>query len=184
MRNQARCLRLPWVALAAMVGMLWGGADVSACTSRDAPKARSCCARQMTADCGCCKTADDVPAGPLSSPSRVPGTSFTGIRPSPCGTCVCSPSSPASQGERRETRTSEERLPRGFLRLSPHRQFGRPFARIQPGNTAQAPALSYPPLFARRAPDHLNRSHLRDRPIPASHGVGATGPFIGRPPRG
>lgn len=108
MRNQARCLRLPWVALAAMVGMLWGGADVSACTSRDAPKARSCCARQRPADYGCCTTSDNVPGGTLPSPDRVPGTGFTGIRPSSCGTCVCGPSSPARQSERRETRTSEE----------------------------------------------------------------------------
>ncbi len=33
MRNQARYLRLPLVALAAIVGMLWGAADASASTT-------------------------------------------------------------------------------------------------------------------------------------------------------
>ncbi len=114
MRNQSRYLRLPWVALAAMVGMLWGVADVSACTTYKAPKSCCCCAVEKPASSECCTTTGYGLDESIPSHDRIPGTSFRGIRP-PCGPCVCSPTSPANQGERRQTRTTEESFSEAFL---------------------------------------------------------------------
>ena len=49
-------LRLPWIALAAIVGMLSAVGESSACEVKSAPEAnRPCCANQASSDCvRCC----------------------------------------------------------------------------------------------------------------------------------
>jgi hypothetical protein len=86
-------------------------------------------------------------------------------------------------------RTSRDAFDRGeFFRshrlLSDRESRGQPLGYTSLGHTDRAHPLSDPPLFARRAADHLNRSHFLDHPVPSSHGIGTPGPHIGRPRRG
>ena len=148
MRNQISRHRFPLVALMAIAGMLWGVPEVKAYATHEAPKVRSCCARQAPADCGCCTPADDEPVATLPSPTRVPGTGFAGIRPSSPSTCVCSPSSPARQGERRETRTSEEDSAEASFVSLPIAHSGTPS--LASGRASRPrPLPSHTPLYLR-----------------------------------
>ena len=166
MSNQVRFLRLPCLALAAIAGTLWSASEVTACTTDKAPESLCCCAPQMSSDSGCCSKADHRLETTLPSPERAPGTSFTATRV-PCATCVCGqPTSPARQGERRETRTSEESSSEaspGSLQFS---HSASPSLAPSPVTQTEPCPLPYSPLLARRAPDHLNRSPFRDRPDP------------------
>ena len=108
MRSPVRLLRLPWVALVAIAGTLWGAPAVTACTAEKAATSACCCGAQTSADCGCCLRAVHRLETTPSSPERVPRTSFIGTRV-PCHICVCGqPTSPARQSERSENQTNEE----------------------------------------------------------------------------
>jgi hypothetical protein len=108
MSHQARHLRIPLIALVAMTGILWSVPVVKAASPPET-KARACCARHAGVKCGCCSVASERPAVSARSSDILPSSRLTTIVASSCETCVCAPNSPANQGERRETRTAEER---------------------------------------------------------------------------
>ena len=130
-----------------MVGMLWGVADVSACTTYKAPKSSCCCAVEKPASSECCTTTGQGPVESIPSPDRIPETSFRGIRP-PCGTCMCSPTAPANQGERRQTRTTEESSSETSLDCLHISHASRPPCAPSPV-TQTDPCPSHTPLYLR-----------------------------------
>ena len=100
--------RLPWIALAAIVGLLSMAGETTACELRSAPKAaRSCCAsRPASGACGaCCGT----PEGPATvAGSAIPASVEVGPV-HPRQNCECRSGEPASPAPKPESRPGQTR---------------------------------------------------------------------------
>jgi hypothetical protein len=108
MTGLRRYLRLTWIVLAAIAGMVLVSGDASAA----APKAgqgpvRACCIGKVCARC-CCPPASDVPGQPLAG--RSAAVSPVGSRLStPAPLCECRPGGPDVPASKSEPRSSENR---------------------------------------------------------------------------
>lgn len=147
MRPRTRHLRLPWIALAAIVGILWAASDASACSARRVSKSCCCSAPEGPATSGCCTMIGHGPDAATSSADRIPGAILTGIRPT-FGTCACSPTSPANQGDRRGTRSSEECSSEVSLNSFHTGHLSHPSLAPAPA-TRTGPCPSHTPLYLR-----------------------------------
>jgi hypothetical protein len=102
-------LRLTWVVLAAIVGMLSAAGGASASTSYPESRGpgRSCCVRRVCAKC-CCPPASDVSGRPLvgRSATVAPGGSRLST---PAPLCECRPGRPKLPASSTDPRFSEHR---------------------------------------------------------------------------
>jgi hypothetical protein len=101
-------IRLPWLAVVAVVGMLSSASYASASTASSAARngTRACCAQRV---CTCC--AKPGSAASLSESRWHPVARSTWNRAllTPSGCCECRPGVPATPISGRETRVSESR---------------------------------------------------------------------------
>jgi hypothetical protein len=107
-------LRLPWLVLAAIMGMLSMAVEVSAGSTKgatDAPRSKSCCVVPPPSDCRCCpaKARSFVPAIERSAASTtVEARLFSAALPCECRSDL--PTDPASRPESREAEPRPERI--------------------------------------------------------------------------
>ena len=104
-------IRLPWVAIAALVGVLTMVGDASAMSPTSPAAGRSCC---KSRGCGmaCCERAtvtttetQTAPSGVEASRSSAVGARIAGL---PVASCTCCSDDPAAPASRPETLTPEQ----------------------------------------------------------------------------
>src|SRR5581483_9413275 len=102
MSGLRRHLRLSWVALAAIAGMLSVVGEASACSAKPEIKAgRPCCAASQTPSCCCEAPATDSADLPPTAPRAGDGLAR------PPAPCQCRPGEPAEPAQKSESSPSE-----------------------------------------------------------------------------
>lgn len=102
-------LRLPWIALAAIVGLLSVAGESAACEAKSTPKAaRSCCASRSSSDCGgCCGFVEDS-SRPAANGRSVAAAAEVGLAV-PQRQCECRSGGPAAPAPKPESRPAQTR---------------------------------------------------------------------------
>jgi hypothetical protein len=149
MTSIRRHLRVSWIALAAIAGMLSVGGRVSACSTEPAAKpAGSCCVAQPVLPC-CCEP-ETAPARefgerPTVSPVRTP------IATTPARSCECRSDRPAAPASKPESRPAQVRAEKGIDESLPViRVAVRPTVFIGYGGSPNASRADLP-LFLRHS---------------------------------
>jgi hypothetical protein len=109
--------RLPWFALAAIVGMLSMVGEASARTVKGATQApKSCCVVPPPSECCCCpaKAKPLIPAIELSAMFPTDGARLS----APAVPCECRSDEPADPASKPESRTDEQRSDRAGEELA------------------------------------------------------------------